>query len=236
MRQKRELSRGWKIVRNLTAALLLAALALRLWGWPAWMGYWAFRHLEAQYLLTPSQVILTNQSRDRQYTSYLTEGENWITVGRSSLVRYGGLPFSKAVPWINHLLLKEGIVVTALTAPNRDGGMTVAVWGAPSEAVSGTMEVDLAEVDGGVWDCPEKETFSARDPWRKDGWLFFELTCSSDHGEQEACAMDCLWNWDTAIQHFVGEHPYRMTLTDAQGAELVFQTGTLPPRQLLSGL
>ena len=30
-----KLPRGWKIVRNLAAALLLTALALLLWGWPA---------------------------------------------------------------------------------------------------------------------------------------------------------------------------------------------------------
>lgn len=234
MKPKRNLSRGWRTAGNLTAALALTALALLLWGWPAWMGCWAFRHLEAQYLLTPSAVVRTNRSEDGQRTAYLSEGADWITVGQSTALRWDGLPFPKAEPCIVHLLPKEGVVLTALPAPNRDRGITVAVWGAPEEAVSGALEVDLIGVSGGVWDCPGEETVSAQNPERKGDWLFFELSCGTGHSDREMCAIDGLWEWDARILYgYVGEQPYRLVLTDGQGAEVVSRSGTLPPRQLL---
>ena len=64
-----KLPRGWKIVRNLAAALLLAALALLLWGWPAWMADGAYRRLETKLLLAPSQTVLTNRAADGSFTA-----------------------------------------------------------------------------------------------------------------------------------------------------------------------
>ena len=229
------LSRGWRIARNLAAAFLLAALALLLWGWPAWMGRWAFRHLETQYLLAPSQVVLANRDAESGCTAYLCEGEGWITVGRTTPVQHGGLPFPKATPCINHLLPKEGIVVAALPACGEGGTLTAAVWGAPAEAVSGTLELELIGVDGGLWPTPEKETFTAQGSREENGWFFFQFAPHDSHPGREICAISALWAWDARIVYgYVGQHPYRLTLTDAQGAEVASQSGTLPPNQCLT--
>lgn len=233
----RRLPRGWRIVRNLGASVLLLALALILWGWPNWAGYLAFRHLEAQYLLTPSQVIRVNRAASGEYAAYLSEGEDWITVGRTTGVQHEGLPFHRAEPNILHVLPKEGIVVAAIPAPSEGGGMTVAVWGAPPEAVTGRVEVDLTDVDGALWHCPPKETFAAEGERGEDGWFFFDLAPHREgHGGGEYCAMLCLWDWDARVVYgFVGEHPYRLTLWDEAGAEVASRSGTLPPNQHLTG-
>ena len=231
-----KLPRGWKIVRNLAAALLLAALALLLWGWPAWMADGAYRRLETKLLLAPSQTVLTNRAADGSFTAYLSQGEDWIAVGRVTSVRYGGLPFPKAEPCINHLLPKEDIVVAALPGPGEGGTLTVAVWGAPEEAVSGTMELDLIDVDGGVWTAPARETFTAQAVREDSGWFFFQFFPHEDHPGRESCAIDALWGWDARMVYgFVGEHPYRLTLADAREAEVLARSGTLPPNQGLIG-
>ena len=230
----RRLPRGWKIARNLAAVLLLAALALLLWGWPAWMADGAYCRLETKLLLTPSQTILTNRAADGGFTAYLSEGEDWIAVGRVTAVQYGGLPFHKAEPCINHLLPKEGVVTAALPGPGEGGALTVAVWGAPEEAVSGTMELDLIDVDGGLWPTPAEETFTAQAVREDNGWFFFRFSPHKDHPGRELCAIDALWEWDARIVYgFVGERPYWLTLTDAGGAEVLARSGTLPPNQRL---
>ena len=232
---KRALPRGWKTVRNLGAVLLLGALALLLWGWPTWMADGAYRNLEKQLLLTPSRAVLTNRAADGSFTAYLSQGEDWIAVGRVTAVRHGGLPFPKAEPCINHLLPKEGVVVAALPGPGEGGTLTVAVWGAPEEAVSGTMELDLIDVDGGVWTAPARETFTAQGTREDSGWFFFQISPHEDHPGRELCAIDALWGWDARIVYgFVGEHPYRLTLADARGAEVLARSGTLPPNQCLT--
>ena len=219
------LSRGWKIVRNLALTLVLAGLIL------AWNGppspRLAFRQLEGRYLLTPSRVVYATRAASGQYAAYLTEGESWITVGRSTHV--SGEILSSDIPVINHVLPKEGLVVAALPAPGEDGSMVVAVWGAPEEAASGSLEVDLIGVDGGVYHGPDKETFSAQARRGEDGWFFFTLPGHDDHPEGEYCAMYLLWDWEI-LPHTqsVGERPYRLTLFDGQGGEVLSRSGTLP--------
>ena len=230
-----KLPRGWKIVRNLAAALLLAALALLLWGWPAWMADGAYRRLETKLLLAPSQTVLTNRAADGSFTAYLSQGEDWIAVGRVTAVSYGGLPFPKAEPCINHLFLKAGLVVAALSGPGEGGTLTVAVWGAPEEAVSGTLELNLIDVDGGVWPTPAEETFTAQAVREENGWFFFQFSPHEDHPGRELCAIDALWEWGARVRRgFVGEHPYRLTLADDRGREVLARSGTLPPNQCLN--
>ena len=230
-----KLPRGWKIVRNLAAALLLAALALLLWGWPAWMADGAYRRLETKLLLAPSQTVLTNRAADGSFTAYLSQGEDWIAVGRVTAVSYGGLPFPKAEPCINHLFPKEGLVVAALSGPGEGGTLTVAVWGAPEEAVSGTLELNLIDVDGGVWPTPAEETFTAQAVREDNGWFFFQFSPHEDHPGRELCAIDALWEWGARVRRgFVGEHPYRLALTDDRGREVLARSGTLPPNQCLN--
>lgn len=230
-----KLPRGWKIVRNLAAALLLAALALLLWGWPAWMADGAYRRLETKLLLAPSQTVLTNRAADGSFTAYLSQGEDWIAVGRVTAVSYGGLPFPKAEPCINHLFPKAGLVVAALSGPGEGGTLTVAVWGAPEEAVSGTLELNLIDVDGGVWPTPAEETFTAQAVREENGWFFFQFSPHEDHPGRELCAIDALWEWGARVRRgFVGEHPYRLTLADDRGTEVLARSGTLPPDQCLN--
>ncbi len=230
-----KLPRGWKIVRNLAAVLLLAALALLLWGWPAWMADGAYRRLETKLLLAPSQTVLTNRAADGSFTAYLSQGEDWIAVGRVTAVSYGGLPFPKAEPCINHLFPKAGLVVAALSGPGEGGTLTVAVWGAPEEAVSGTLELDLIDVDGGVWPTPAEETFTAQAVREENGWFFFQFSPHKDHPGRELCAIDALWEWGARVRRgFVGEHPYRLALTDDRGREVLARSGTLPPNQCLN--
>ncbi len=230
-----KLPRGWKIVRNLAAALLLAALALLLWGWPAWMADGAYRRLETKLLLAPSQTVLTNRAADGSFTAYLSQGEDWIAVGRVTAVSYGGLPFPKAEPCINHLFPKAGLVVAALSGPGEGGTLTVAVWGAPEEAVSGTLELNLIDVDGGVWPTPAEETFTAQAVREENGWFFFQFSPHEDHPGRELCAIDALWEWGARVRRgFVGEHPYRLALTDDRGREVLARSGTLPPNQCLN--
>lgn len=230
-----KLPRGWKIVRNLAAVLLLAALALLLWGWPAWMADGAYRRLETKLLLAPSQTVLTNRAADGSFTAYLSQGEDWIAVGRVTAVSYGGLPFPKAEPCINHLFPKAGLVVAALSGPGEGGTLTVAVWGAPEEAVSGTLELNLIDVDGGVWPTPAEETFTAQAVREDNGWFFFQFSPHEDHPGRELCAIDALWEWGARVRRgFVGEHPYRLALTDGRGREVLARSGTLPPNQCLN--
>lgn len=230
-----KLPRGWKIVRNLAAVLLLAALALLLWGWPAWMADGAYRRLETELLLAPSQTVLTNRAADGSFTAYLSQGEDWIAVGRVTAVSYGGLPFPKAEPCINHLFPKAGLVVAALSGPGEGGTLTVAVWGAPEEAVSGTLELNLIDVDGGVWPTPAEETFTAQAVREENGWFFFQFSPHEDHPGRELCAIDALWEWGARVRRgFVGEHPYRLALTDDRGREVLARSGTLPPNQCLN--
>lgn len=230
-----KLPRGWKIVRNLAAVLLLAALALLLWGWPAWMADGAYRRLETKLLLAPSQTVLTNRAADGSFTAYLSQGEDWIAVGRVTAVSYGGLPFPKAEPCINHLFPKAGLVVAALSGPGEGGTLTVAVWGAPEEAVSGTLELNLIDVDGGVWPTPAEETFTAQAVREDNGWFFFQFSPHEDHPGRELCAIDALWEWGARVRRgFVGEHPYRLTLADDRGREVLARSGTLPPNQCLN--
>lgn len=230
-----KLPRGWKIVRNLAAVLLLAALALLLWGWPAWMADGVYRRLETKLLLAPSQTVLTNRAADGSFTAYLSQGEDWIAVGRVTAVSYGGLPFPKAEPCINHLFPKAGLVVAALSGPGEGGTLTVAVWGAPEEAVSGTLELNLIDVDGGVWPTPAEETFTAQAVREENGWFFFQFSPHEDHPGRELCAIDALWEWGARVRRgFVGEHPYRLALTDDRGREVLARSGTLPPNQCLN--
>ena len=67
--------------------------------------------------------------------------------------------------------------------------------------------------------------------------MLFQLAGHPEgHGGQMHCAMSCLWDWDARrVYGFVGEHPYRLTLTDVRGGEVLAQSGTLPPNQCLTG-
>lgn len=227
-----KLTRGQRTLRNLVLGALLLTLIWGLAGYPL-PGELEIRRLEREYLMGSTQVVCKHRTEDS--VTLLTEGEGWITVGKATKVQSGDWPVSsQMIPCLNHVLPKEGIVAVALPGPGEGDALTVAVWGAPAEAVSGTLELDLIGVDGGVFPTPDKETFTAQGSREENGWVFFRFAPHPDHPGREICAISALWEWDCRMLYrCVGEYPYRLTLTDSQGKEVASQCGTLPPNLML---
>lgn len=232
-----KLPRRWRIVRNLAAAAVLAVLALTLLEWPALSSYASFRRLEGAYLLTPSRLVF--QVGDGWSAGYLSEGDSWITVGSVSKFDSTSKPLNldRNYALLHYILPKEGIVAVLLPAKNEDGGAVVAVWGAPEEAVSGTMELDLKGIKNpfpGTFTIQRRETFSAQAQRREDGWFIFQFVPHDDHPENTSCAMEMLLWSGPAFRWNEMEQPYRLTLTDGQGNTVAEQSATLPPAQRLA--
>lgn len=230
------LPRRWRIVRNLTAAAVLAVLALVLLEWPSLSPYGAFQRLEGAYLLTPSRLVL--QVEGSWCDGFLTEGDSWIAVG--SVTRFGdaGKPLNldRNYPLLHQVLPKEGIVAVLLPAKSEDNGAIVAVWGGPKEAVSGTLELDLTGIADPFREreIPGLETFSAQARRGEDGWFLFRFTPHDNHLTGTSCAMEMLL-WGGPVFHSEQlEQSYRLTLRDARGAEAASQAGVLPPDQRLA--
>lgn len=229
-----KLPRKWRIVRNLAAAAVLAVLALELLEWPSLSARSVFRRLEGAYLLTPSQIVL--EVEHGSTAGYLAEGEDWITVGSVEKYDSGSKPLNldKREGILHQVLPKEGIVAVLLPAKNEANGAVVAVWGAPPEAVSGTLELDLKDIDDpfGYRPVSGPETFSAQARRREDGWFVFQFE-PHYHGENTFCIMEMLMWSGPVFSSEQMEQPYRLTLTDARGEAVAEQSGTLPPDQRL---
>lgn len=230
-----KLPRRWRIVRNLAAAAVLAVLALTLLEWPSLSPYASFRRLEGAYLLTPSRLVFQTERFD--VFGFLSEGDSWITVGSVSKFKSSSKPLNldRNYALLHYILPKEGIVAVLLPAKNEDGGAVVAVWGAPEEAVSGTMELDLKGISDHMSRrrVPGLETFSAQARRREDGWFIFQFVPHDDHPENTSCAMEMLLWSGPAFRWDEMEQPYRLTLTDGQGNTVAEQSATLPPAQRL---
>lgn len=234
-----KLPRRWRIVRNLAAAAALAVLVLTLLEWPSLSLYGTFRRLEGAYLLTPSRLVF--QVERGKTAGYLSEGDNWITVGSVEQYDSAGKPLNidKNVATLHQVLPKEGIVVVILPAKNQDNGAVVAVWGGPEEAVSGALELDLEGISSPFFPDPEigqtsgLETFSAQAPRREDGWFIFQFVPHDNHPANISCAMEMLLAWGPYFNTDQMEQPYRLTLTDARGKTVAEQAGVLPPDQRL---
>lgn len=236
-----KLPRKWRIVRNLVVMALAAALIPPLLEWPCLDAYKSFQRLEGAYLLTPSRLVF--QVEDGWSTGYLTEGDSWITVGSVSVFDSAGRPLNldRNCALLHQVLPKEGIVAVLLPAKNESGGAVMAVWGAPEEAVSGTLELDLMGIEDpfarnglpGWSPIQGLETFTARAERREDGWFIFRFAPHGNHRKNQSCAMEMLL-WNGAV--FSGgelEQPYRLTLADSQGKVVARQSGTTPPDQRL---
>lgn len=230
-----KLPRRWRIVRNLALAAALGTLALTMLEWPALSPYASFRRLEGAYLLTPSRLVFRTERFD--VFGFLSEGDSWITVGSVSKFDSTGKPLNldRNYALLHYILPKEGIVAVLLPAKNEDGGAVVAVWGAPEEAVSGTMELDLKGISDhmSLRLVPGLETFSAQARRREDGWFIFQFVPHDDHPENTSCAMEMLLWSGPAFRWDEMEQPYRLTLTDGQGNTVAEQSATLPPAQRL---
>ncbi len=232
-----KLPRRWRIVRNLALAALLVLLVLVLLEWPSLSSYRAFQRLEGAYLLTPSRLVF--QVERGKTAGYLSEGDSWIAVGSVSKFDDAGKPLNldRNYALLHYILPKEGIVAVLLPAKNEHNGAVVAVWGAPEQAVSGTMELDLKGVKNpfqGSFTMRRQETFSAQARRREDGWFIFQFVPHDDHGENIRCTMEMLMWWGPALSWDEMEQPYRLTLTDSQGNTVAEQSGTLPPDQRLT--
>lgn len=234
-----KLPRKWRIVRNLAAAALAAALLPPLLEWPCLDAYRAFQRLEGAYLLTPSRLVLREENG--WCTGFLSEGDSWITVGSVSKFDSTDRPLNldRNYALLHQVLPKEGIVAVLLPAKNENNGAVVAVWGGPEEAVSGTMELDLAGIEDRDGDLPgwepiqALETFTARAQRREDGWFIFQFTPHGNHQAHQSCAMEELLWYGPVFFSDEMEQSYRLTLTDAQGKTVAEQAGTLPPDQRL---
>lgn len=235
-----KLPRRWRIVRNLALAAVLVLLVLVLLEWPSLSSYRAFQRLEGAYLLTPSRLVF--QVERGNTVGYLSEGDSWITVGSVETYNDAGKPLNidKKIATLHQVLPKEGIVVVILPAKNEDNGAVAAVWGAPEQAVSGTMELELEGISSPFHPDPEicqksgLETFSAQARRREDGWFIFQFTPHDNHLEGTSCAMEMLLAWGPVFSVSGSlEQPYRLTLTDARGKVVAEQEGTLPPDQRL---
>lgn len=229
------LPRKWRIVRNLAAVLILALLVPTMLDWPPLTQYGAFRKLEAGYLLTPSELVLRVKS-DRRRSAFLTEGEGWITVGKTTKMDYVGTPFDRNEAILTQVLPKEGLTVVAMPVSTEDRAMVVAVTGAPEGALSGVLELDLKGELPATWlgeyDYQADETFTARAEREENGWFFFYL---EPHPEEERCAMDMMWwgliGWLEAPEGYA----YRLTLLDQDGEQAAYREDTLPENQTLWG-
>ena len=225
-----QLPRRWKIVRNLAAVLLLSALCLRLWGWPSLTPYGAFRRLEGEYLLTPSELVLRTGSG--RYQAFLTEGENWVSVGRASQMSSYDDFRNKYDVRLHHVLPKDGLIVVALPVAAEDNAMVVAVKGVPEGAVFGELEVEMNK--DGMWlesyafhYLKSAETFTARAEKEENGWFFFYL---ERHPLEDHCLLEALLA-NLLFWEAVPEFPYRLTLLDEAGNEVERVEGNLPPDQ-----
>lgn len=239
------LSRKWRIVRNLGAAALLFLLVPLTQGWPSWSVYGAFRQLEAQCLLTPSELVL--QVGDGKTRAYLTEGESWVTVGTALQMNIDSRRRNEA--YLHYVLPKEGLVVTALPVAAEEYTMVVAVWGGPEEAVSGVLELDIKQDGERDWNpIPEvyilkdQETFTAEARREENGWFFFylkphRLTENNVYYEgetEELCLMEAMWlDRFVFFAHGMEEWPYRLTLLDEAGNQVERKESTLPPEQYI---
>lgn len=230
-----KLPRGWRIVRNLALSAAVAVGIQFMMGWPARDGYESFQRAEGAFLLTPSRLVL--QVEGAWGPAFLSEGDSWITVGTAQRVTASPVNLKEYRGVIQQVLPKRGLVLAALPAKNEQNGAIVALWGAPEEAVSGTLELELMGIED-PWherEVPGLESFTAQARRREDGWFIFQFVPHSNHRKGQSCAMEMLLSLG-GIHHpgrSAAEQPYRLILTDGQGKEVVFQTGTLPPEQEL---
>lgn len=222
------LPRGWRVVRNLAVSALVILAALLVLEWPSLSFDGAFQRLEGAYLLTPSQVVLKVGKASQKNISYLVEGEGWIAVGTTEKYSDADNPLNLDKFWtvLHQVLPKEGIQVVPIPTRTEEGGLIVAVWGAP-EGASGTMELDLMGLDDPIEkrEVAGLETFTAQGE-REGEWLFFHFLPHDNHPALQACAMDMVLFWGSSIQS-VDQYPYRLRLTDGEGTPEVL-SGTLP--------
>ena len=130
--------RRWKVIRNLAVAIALLAATPVVMDWPVFSKEAAFHRLEAQSLLSPSEVVM------QVGNCYVTEGEDWITVGVVRSYRSDWKPFQSAFPEICYVVPKDETSVFLL--PSLYGNDIIAVAsGLPEEAQRGVLHIEIGE-------------------------------------------------------------------------------------------
>lgn len=217
--------RKWRVVRNLMLSGLLLLTLPWLLEWPDLTDEGVFRHLERTALLSPSQLVL------REGDAFLTEGEDWVTVGK--LETYGNWvrPFQHKQPYINYVIPKGELIVVALPEVV-DGTLTVAVTGLPDEAASGTLSLTISDVRNPHEDfaqMEEQETFTASTARRGD-WMFFRLEPHEHGGNTYYCMLEVLWH-ELSLGRGLDQYPYTLALRDSNGGLIELTEGELPQEQ-----
>lgn len=130
--------RRWKVIRNLAVVIALLAAAPAIMDWPVFSREAAMRRLEAQALLSPSELIM------RVGNTYVMEGEDWITVGVAYHHDNWWKPFQNIVPEIYYVVPKREVAVLLL--PDlEDDKIVAAASGLPKESEQGVLTLGIGE-------------------------------------------------------------------------------------------
>ena len=221
------LSRRGKLARNLAFVLLPALLPPPLLGWPSLTLEGAFRKLEGQYLLAPSQVVLETGEGDLR--GYLALGETWAAVGQVQKFQSTNTPFERDVPSITQVLDLREPGLAVIPARDRDGATVAAAFGAPEEARQAvlTLTVPAVQPDYGLPGTVEEETFTARAQREGSGFYIFRLT-PHDHGPGRYCALEAAWMELLSLGDELSGSSYTLKWQDDRGEELLCLSGELP--------
>lgn len=215
--------RKWRVIRNLTLIGLLALTLPWLLGWPAFTDRAVLRQLERAALLSPSQLVL------REGDTFLTEGEDWVTVGK--LERYGNWvkTFQHKMPYLMYVFPKGELIVAPLPEVV-DDTLTVAVTGLHDQAASGTLSLTISDVQHPVvkYSKMGAETFTATAA-RQGDWMFFRLE-AHEHGENTFCILEALWQ-EMWMGRGLDQYPYTLELRDGSGRVVDLRAGELPQYQ-----
>lgn len=220
--------RKWRVIRNLTLIGLLALALPWLLGWPAFTDRAVLRQLERAALLSPSQLVL------REGDAFLTEGEDWVTVGKVQRYDNWVKTFQHKQPYINYVIPKGELIVVALPQVV-DDTLTVAVTGLPDEAAAGTLSLTISDVKRPRTEYAkmDAETFTA-DAARQGDWMFFRLE-AHEHEWDTYCILNALGQ-EMWFGNGMDQYPYTLALRDGGGGLIALTDGNLPQEQrFLSG-
>lgn len=214
------LSRKGRIIRNLTLTLLALILLPWVSEWPTWSTERVFRQLEQRALLTPSEIVL------RVGDAFLSEGEDWVTVGKVEHYDNAWKPFQNKNAFLTNVEPKDGLIVVAVPEVV-DDTLTVAVTGLPERAASGTLSLTVSGIKQTLdfLKMEPEETFTASGV-RQGDWMFFELKAHG-HGENEICIMERLWT-ELTLGEGVARYPYTLELRSGSGEQVKLVSDILP--------
>ena len=91
------LPRKWRVAGNLALALLVLAALPVLLDWPLRSSEAVFRQLEREALLSPSELVL------QWGEAFLTEGEDWVAVGKVERYDTPWKPFQNKKAYITNV-------------------------------------------------------------------------------------------------------------------------------------